>query len=475
MTPDPQMNFFAGELYKYYLEHGITLSPEILAVLSKSPMELTDNEKGLFARFVLPRRHQIKQALRTMFTRSGEDQEPWTASTIYSQSVIGQIACEMLIEEEVTALGPGLLSLPVMVGPLSAPQPASTPQASPAIRTRVLKERRARAWLDHQALSYQSDGPKKPPSSLQLEVGIPTVRPGQSHSSSSPLFGPNIRKGSKQIFKRKRRMAGYAIAGGILLLVLLLLALLFSSWGKDIFIHSQQPAGASARVEKTAEASQPTIGIIVDDVGISIDNLDQWLAIDAPLTFSILPRLAHSEELAQQLYQTGYRIMLNVPTEGAPPHEWSGEGQISKDMDQATVLRVLDDDLVTIPHATGMNNHEGQVGCNDLQLMMWQCGWAKANNLFVLDSRTAKYSMVSPAAEALGLEKKYNQVFIDEHNNADFIHVAMGQLANIARSNGVAIGICNFSRSNTPAVLAETIKELRQEGINFAFVQDLKN
>jgi|GEM_PF-2524863 len=472
---DPQMNFFTEELHQYYLEHGVTLSPEILTVLSKSPMELTDNEKGLFVRFILPRRHQIKQALRTRFTRSGEDRQQWTASIIYSQSVIGQIACEILIEEEVTALGPGLLSLPVMVGPLSAPQPASTSQASPAIRTKVLKERRARAWLDSQALNPQSDGPRKPPPSLQLEVGIPTLRPGQSPPSSSPLFGPNIRKGSRQIFKRKRRMAGYAIAGGALLLLLLLLAFLSSSWGKDLFKHNQQLVAASARVEKTAVASAPTIGIIVDDVGASIESLDQWLAVDAPLTFSILPRLAHSEELAQQLYAAGYRIMLNVPTEGTPPHEWSGEGQISKDMEQATVLRMLDDDLVTVPHSTGMNNHEGQVGCADLQLMMWQCGWAKANNLFVLDSRTARYSMVSTAAEAVGLEKKYNQVFIDEHNDADFIHVAMGQLANIARSNGVAIGICNFSRSNTPAVLAETIKELRQEGINFAFVQDLKN
>ncbi len=34
---DPQMNFFTEELHQYYLEHGVTLSPEILTVLSKSP------------------------------------------------------------------------------------------------------------------------------------------------------------------------------------------------------------------------------------------------------------------------------------------------------------------------------------------------------------------------------------------------------------------------------------------------------
>lgn len=463
------MNFFANELYQYYLEHGITLSTEIINVLNKSPIELTNNEKGLFIRFLLPRRHQIKQALRTRFTRSGADQESWAnAALSYSQSIIGQIASEMLIEEEVMALGPTLMSLPVMAGPLSAPRFSSPQEASPQAQPPV-KERREKPPGERQAVMQGAQPP------LPLEQDIPTIQPDRSPSPTSPFFGLNIRRGSRQIFKKKRRTAGTIITAGIIVLALLMLVFLFSSWGRDLFKRKEIKAAASERVEKTSDTGQPTIGLIVDDVGESTEYLDNWLAIDAPLTFSILPRTAHSQELAEQLYEAGYRIMLNIPTESQQPHPYAGKGQISMGVDRGTLLRTLDDNLATVPHASGINNHEGQAACTDLQLMLWQCEWAKANKLFVVDSRTTKNSMVSTAAEALGLDRKYNQVFIDEYNRPDYIRSAMGQLASLARANGVAIGICNFPRSNTATIVRESILELQAQGIHFAFVQDLRN
>ncbi len=472
MADYPEANFFANELHQYYLEHGISLSPEIMTVLSKVPLELTDSEKALFVKFVLPRRHQIKQALRTRFTRSGADQPSWIESAAScSQSIIGQIAGEMLIEDEIMALGPGVLTLPVMAGPLSAPKiVADAPSYGEAP---TVKERRERPKPERQPGRHQVGRIQNLQSPPQLDAVIPTIRPEQSGSSSSPLFGPNIRKGSKTI-RKKRRAAVYVVVAGIGVLALLLAGFLFFSRGRGDG-QTGIRAAAVSRIEKAADLTGPTIGIIVEDAGENIDNLDQWSAIDAPLTFSILPRTSHSEGLSLKLYKAGYRIMMNVPTEGSPPYQISGEGQISGDMDQGTVFRVMDDDLTTVPQASGINNHEGQVGCADLQLMIWQAQWAKANNRFIVDSRTAKYSMVLPAAEALNVDRKYNQVFIDEHNDPDFIRVAMQRLANLAKSNGVAIGICSFPRSNTPATVGEMIKTLRQQGIHFAFVQDLHN
>jgi hypothetical protein len=478
MSDHPEPNFFAGELQQYYLEHGITLSPEIIGVLSKAPLELTPSEKGLFVKFVLPRRHQLKQAMRSRFTRSGSDQGAWIAASMpCSQSIIGQIANEMLIEEEVMALGPSELSLPVMAAPLSAPKAAGAKQAGPTPQATSVRERRERPKAGrqqprHQTASHQADRLQNLQPSLQLDADIPTIRPEQSGSTSSPLLGPNIRKG--QTFK-KRRVVLYVAAGIGAALVMILLGLLLVSWSNGLSSRSRKPAAAAARVEKAASVAQPVIALIVQDVGENIDNLDQWLSIDAPLTFSILPRTAHAQEMGQRLYDAGYRIMLHIPTEGLPPHQYSGAGQISADMDRDTVFRTLDDDLATVPHVSGIDNHEGQVGCANLQLMIWQCEWAKANNLFVVDSRTARYSMVTPAAEALGFPDRYNQVFLDEHSDPDYIKVAVQQLADTANSKGVAIGVCNFPRPNTPSVLSQMISQLRQQGIHFAFVQDVHN
>jgi Glucodextranase, domain B len=102
-----EINYLTDELYRHYCDHGKILSQEILDTLSKNPLELSKREKEVFVRFVLPRRQQIKQALKTRFIHSGARREVWYDCLLSnSQSVIGQIAVEMLLEEEALAAEP---------------------------------------------------------------------------------------------------------------------------------------------------------------------------------------------------------------------------------------------------------------------------------------------------------------------------------------------------------------------------------
>ena len=135
MAEQPYMNFFTDELYQYYLEQGITLSEEIISVLNKIPLRLSGSEREVFLKFILPRRHQMKQFLRTRFIHSGADEQVWHDNLLlYSESVIGQIASEMLIEEEVSQLKPtpstepGPTALPTQVVPPEEPTPAAQPE-----------------------------------------------------------------------------------------------------------------------------------------------------------------------------------------------------------------------------------------------------------------------------------------------------------------------------------------------------------
>jgi hypothetical protein len=321
-----------------------------------------------------------------------------------------------------------------------------------------------------------------------------------SIKQGSHLPDIKMRKSQRKIFQKRRKAGSPVVFGTLLVLLLLLLFFLFSPWGpwghllfKDSGAKSNnqdyarggsgvngrnnqagQTLGAP-RNEKASDTTPPTIALVVDDVGESTSNLSQWLAIDAPLTFSVMPHCAHSQDLAEQLYQAGYRIMLHVPTENQPPHSYAGEGQITTDMDRETVFRTLDDDLATVPHVVGINNHEGGKGCDDLQLMTWECEWAKEKGLFVVDSRSSANSKVSQAGTSLGFERRCNQAFLDNKSDPDSIRSAMRQLANLARVNGIVIGICHFPRTNTPRVVGEMIQELKAEGIHFAFVQDIHN
>ncbi len=210
-------------------------------------------------------------------------------------------------------------------------------------------------------------------------------------------------------------------------------------------------------------------------MGSTENNLSQWLSIDAPLTFAVMPHQPFSNSEAERLWLAGYRIIMHIPTENEKPHSFSSKGQLEVGMSRETVFRVLDADLATIPHVLGINNHQGSAGCDNLQLMTYMCEWARERGLFVIDSNSSRASKVTQAAQSLGMPRRCNEVFIDHENDPDYIRSAMRNLAAKSRKNGTAIGICHFHRPNTPRIVGEMILILKAEGINFAFVQDIHN
>jgi uncharacterized protein len=444
---DPRdKNFFTHELNVYYSEHGITLTREILDVLNKIPLDFSDEEREVFVKFILPRRQQIKQALKKRYIHLGASKEAWRNNLhLYSKTLIGQIASEMMLEEEVHFSEP----IPQRVQPTPV-------RANPSGEVNLADQPEVPSKNNHE------------------------VSPVSSMSTSPNFALPNLnmRRNRRRIFHKKRRVGNPIAWGSSLAILLLLLLFVFSPWGPYGHLlfksHAEQVSG-TPRLEKASNVVPPTIAIVVDDVGESTTGLDQWLAIDAPLTFSVKPRCEYSQQLAGQLRQAGYRIMLHVPVENQQPHAYAGEGQITTTMDHNTVFSTLDDDLATVPGAEGIDNHEGEKGCGDLQLMTWQCEWAKSNGLFVVDSRNYGHSVLTPAAISLGLERRYKQVSLDDRNDPAGTRSAILQLADLARQDGVVIGICNFPHSNTPGVMAEMIPELQADGIHFAFVEDIHN
>jgi polysaccharide deacetylase 2 family uncharacterized protein YibQ len=228
-------------------------------------------------------------------------------------------------------------------------------------------------------------------------------------------------------------------------------------------------------VEKRSDTERPTVAIVIDDVGNTLDPLPLWTAIDAPLSFSVMPYPPLSRDLALKIRQSGYLVIMHIPTQNAPPNSFAGTGQLAVGMSRATVFSELDKDFTAVPVASGINNHQGGLGCDDPSLMTYEVEWAKQKGFFVVDSESSANSQVSPACRALGLPQRKNEVFIDHQNEPDYIRGAMRQLADLARKNGTAIGICHWHRPNTPTVVGEMMVQLRNEGIHFAFARDVTN
>ena len=243
----------------------------------------------------------------------------------------------------------------------------------------------------------------------------------------------------------------------------------------SVKVYSWAGFKVPGRRARRSVATAPTVAIVVDDVGNTREPLPKWTAIDAPINFAVMPYPPIATELAWALHQSGYEIMMHIPTQNTPPNSFSGKGQLSMGMDLGTVFAQLDADITGIPYVGGINNHQGGLGCDDLGLMTSMCQWASSKGLYIVDSNSSNNSKVTQATLALGQPRRKNQVFIDHQNDPNYIRSAMRELADLARKNGTAVGICHWHRPNTPTVVGEMVIELKKAGINFAFVKDITN
>ncbi len=253
----------------------------------------------------------------------------------------------------------------------------------------------------------------------------------------------------------------------------------FGLFGKSAHSSGNLPRGtltaSPERIENPPPPPGPTVAIVVDDTGSSDEHLQEWLAIKSPITFSIMPYYGNTESDAQRLQAAGQQIMLHCPEENDPPNSYSGRGQLTVNMDQATVNETLDADVAQMPGAVGMNNHQGGRAGNDMELQRKVARWCRDRGLFLMDSMASTKPVAYKAAQEAGMAVRKNDVFIDHDNSPDYIRQAMRQLADLARKRGTAIGICHFGRPNTARTVGEMIKTLEAEGIRFDFVSNISN
>ena len=110
--------------------------------------------------------------------------------------------------------------------------------------------------------------------------------------------------------------------------------------------------------------------IVIDDVGNDLEAARRLLALDYPLTFSVLPYLRYSQIAAQEAHRRGREIMLHLPMEPEPGgHLSPGQGAILVGMNAAEVQKAVENDLAAVPYVAGVNNHMGSKATQDAALM----------------------------------------------------------------------------------------------------------
>jgi polysaccharide deacetylase 2 family uncharacterized protein YibQ len=215
------------------------------------------------------------------------------------------------------------------------------------------------------------------------------------------------------------------------------------------------------------------VAIIMDDLGRGTRNAKQLLAISQPVTFAILPIEPQAGDVAEMAHAAGREVMLHAPMEpqGYP---------VIDPGDDALLVGESDDELRTrmasllerVPYAAGVNNHMGSRFTEDNRAMTAVMAVLRERGLFFVDSLTTSRSVGAVTAKHAGVAVLRRDVFLDNVAEVNAITLQIRRLAEKARRNGSAVGICH-PYPQTLQALRQELPKLAGQGIEFVSVAAL--
>jgi len=232
------------------------------------------------------------------------------------------------------------------------------------------------------------------------------------------------------------------------------------------------PKEIAAKPQPPTTKKHPRIAIVIDDFGYTTANLETLFSIDEPVTFSILPNLQHSREIAQLARSRGYEVMLHLPLEPYSNKVTLEPDTIRSGMSRGEVLKQLAKNIAAVPGLSGANNHMGSKATDDKALMTGILSFLKSRNLYFLDSLTSMHSICAETAKETGERFAQRDIFLDNSGETDYIINQLAKLEKLALRRGYAIGICH-DRKNSIHVLSRMMPEMVRDGIEFVSLSEL--
>jgi polysaccharide deacetylase 2 family uncharacterized protein YibQ len=218
----------------------------------------------------------------------------------------------------------------------------------------------------------------------------------------------------------------------------------------------------------------PRIAIIIDDVGNYDIGALELKKLGIPITASVLPDSPHAVEEAQWLEEYGLRSLIHLPMQPK-----NGNGQ-TYDSSRTVTLKSTESEIrhlikrakQVVPHARGVNNHQGSLATTDTQLMNRTLKIIKEEGLYFIDSRTIGNSVAYAIAKKMGIKTAYKTLFLDHVKGYDHAVERLKKLVEIALKGGKAIAIGHPNQSTIDAI-KDTIPYIRSRGIDIVYVAEL--
>ena len=237
-------------------------------------------------------------------------------------------------------------------------------------------------------------------------------------------------------------------------------------------IHLVTPLTTRTRAGAKQGRENARMAVIIDDLGYDRAAADALLSLGFPITVSVLPHLPLSGEVAEEAYRRGDEVMLHLPMQSESESAKTEEVELRVGMNARQVDSALQGMLETVPHAVGVNNHQGSRATADPALMAALMPGLRRRGLFFVDSRTLASTVAYDTAERWGVRAASRKVFLDDSTRPEAILKQLELAARDAERDGSAIAI-GHPRPDTIAALAQGLPRLESQGIHLVFVSEL--
>jgi polysaccharide deacetylase 2 family uncharacterized protein YibQ len=235
---------------------------------------------------------------------------------------------------------------------------------------------------------------------------------------------------------------------------------------------SPSPNAAATPDETPAAAgTRPRLAIIIDDCGQWIGTERRFVALDFPVTLSVLPHVRYGPEIAREADAAGKGVMLHLPMQTISGR-YPGPGTITITMDDAAIRSEVAGDLAELPEARGVNNHEGSLATANRRVMGDIADVLVRENRFWIDSKTSAASIAASVTRDRGIPTASRDVFLDDVDSEAAVEAQLRTAAARARADGSAIAI-GHPREATLLAVRTLGPELMAGGIDLILASDL--
>lgn len=239
------------------------------------------------------------------------------------------------------------------------------------------------------------------------------------------------------------------------------------SWFAVLLAAALAVPAAGARAQARAQ-----VAIIIDDLGEQHLAGLRAIALPGPVAMAFLPGGRFTAAQAGLAHRQGKEVLLHLPLQpggAARAHP----AALRADSGPEQMREHLRAALASVPHAAGVNNHQGSLMTELAGPMDWLMGeLARHPGLYFVDSRTSGLSVAYRAARRAGVPAAERNVFLDTFRGEASVRAALEELVVRALRNERALAI-GHPYPETLAVLAEELPKLARYGIRLVAPSEL--